>query len=279
MRALIKREIRRAIFRFRPQRAVLPNDGCVAHAPSAQTTVDLIDGWHSEFPASTGVNTGGYARVFEDARVPWAIERLGGVQGASIAELGPLEGGHTYMLDRAGAKSIVAIEGFKRSYLKCLIAKELLDIKSAHFLLGDFVPWLESEPRRFDLIWASGVLYHMTEPLRLLRSIATHTDKIFLWTQYYPDDFAPTRPFQPPLVGIRQVPFEGKLVPHFERSYVLTNRPWFCGGVYSGCAWLRRGDILDALSVLGFSKIDIAFEQQTDDGEPSFAVVARREGA
>jgi hypothetical protein len=274
MRALIKH----AIFRFFPQRALLPNDGCVAHAPSPQSTIDLIDGWHSAFPANAGIETGGYAKVFEDPRVSWAIERLGSVDGANILELGPMEGGHTYMLDRAGAKKIVAIEGFKRGYLKCLIAKELLDIRSANFLLGDFVAWLEADRRKFDIIWASGVLYHMTEPLKLLQLIAEHTDKIFLWTHYYPDDFAPTQPFRPPLVGIKQVPFEGKLIPHFERRYVMTNRHSFCGGVYSGCAWLRRGDILNALSFLGLSKIDIAFEQ-TDGDEPSFALVARREGA
>ncbi len=275
MRTLIKR----AIFRFLPRREFLPNDGCVADAPSPQATVGMIEGWHSSFPANSGIDTGGYAGVFEDPRVSWAIARLGGVEGANIAELGPLEGGHTYMLDRAGAKSIVAVEGYKRSYLKCLVAKEVLGIKSAHFLLGDFVAWLESEPSRFDVVWASGVLYHMTEPLKLLRLIAQHTDKLFLWTRFYPDDFSPRRPFRPPLVGIRQVPFDGKLIPHFERSYVMTSRPWFCGGVYSGCAWLRRGDILDALSALGFAKIEIGFEEQTQDGEPSFALVARREGA
>ncbi len=274
MRTLIKR----AIFRFLPRREFLPNDGSIAQAPSPQVTADVMDGWHCAFPPEAGIDTGGQAHAFEDGRITWAIGRLGGVQGADILELGPLEGGHTYMLDRAGAKSVVAIEGQKRGYLKCLVAKELLGIKSAHFLLGDFVPWLESEPRRFDVIWASGVLYHMTEPLKLLRLIVARTDKLFLWTRYYPDDFAPTRPFRPPLVGIREVPFEGKLIPHFERSYVMTSRPWFCGGVYSGCAWLRRGDILDALAALGFSNIEIAFEQM-DDGEPSFALVARREGA
>jgi hypothetical protein len=272
MRQLIKR----AIFRWLPQRDFLPNDASVADAPSPQSTIDIIDGWHCAFPDGAGIATGGYAKLFEDPRVTWAVERLGGVQGAEILELGPLEGGHTYMLDRAGAKNIVAVEGLKRGYLKCLITKELLGIRSANFLLGDFVPWLERERRKFDVIWASGVLYHMTEPLKLLRLIAEHTDKIFLWTRFYPDSFAPAPPFPPPLVRIKNVPFEGKLVPHFERSYLMTNRAWFCGGVYSGCAWLRRGDVLDALKVLGFSDIEIAFENTDDALEPSFALVARR---
>jgi hypothetical protein len=273
MRTLIKR----AIFRYLPQRDFLPNDVCVSHAPSPQSTVEIIDGWHCAYPDGIGVDTGGYAKVFDDTRVPWGVEQLGGVKGADILELGPLEGAHTYMLDRAGAKSIVAIEGLKRGYLKCLITKELLGIKSANFLLGDFVAWLESEERTFDVIWASGVLYHMTEPLKLLRLIAAHTDRVFLWTHFYPDDFAPHPPFPQPLVRIKNVPFEGRLVPHFERSYMMTKSASFCGGVYSGCAWLRRRDILDALSVLGFSRIEIGFEDRSNEREPSFALVARRE--
>src|SRR5579864_2505070 len=101
----------------------LPNDLYVSHAPTPQATIDIIDGWVSVLPTELGVNTAGYANLFDDVRATWAIDRLGGVRDASVLELGPLEGGHTYMLDRAGAKSVVAIEGNKRSYLKCLITK------------------------------------------------------------------------------------------------------------------------------------------------------------
>ena len=142
------------------------NDASVSHAPTAQATIDILDGWVSILPAELGAATRGFAPLFADERAIWAIDRLGGVRGATILELGPLEGGHTYMLDRAGAKSIIAIEGNKRCYLKCLITKELLGVDSAHLLLGDFVSWLEQDRRRFDVIWATGVLYHMTEPLR-----------------------------------------------------------------------------------------------------------------
>ena len=53
-----------------------------------------------------------------------------------MLELGPLEGAHTYMLDRAGASEVVAIEGNTRAFLKCLITKELLSMPSARFLVG-----------------------------------------------------------------------------------------------------------------------------------------------
>lgn len=268
--------VKRVLTELRARRGVSPNANSVAETPSAQAAVAMMGLWHSAFPAGSGIDSGGYARLFEDARVTWAVEKLGGIKGAEILELGPLEGGHTHMLDRAGAKSVTAIEGLKSGYLKCLVAKEVLGIGSARFLLGNFVPWLEREPRKFDLIWASGVLYHSNEPLKLLQLIAAHTDQAFIWTHFYDDDFAPARPFPTPIVAVRNVPFADKIVPHFDRAYGVTTQKNFCGGVYSGCAWLRRGDILYVLSKLGFSSIDIAFEDRANVHGPSFAILARK---
>lgn len=253
-----------------------PNDACVSHPPSPQSTIDLIDGWVSILPAELGVETGGFAQLFADDRATWAIDRLGGVNSASILELGPLEGGHTYMLDRAGAKNIVAIEGNKRCYLKCLITKELLQIKSANILLGDFVSWLDESDRKFDVVWATGVLYHMIEPLKFFRLIADRTDKIHLWTHFYPDDYLPD-PLPMPLTAIEERNFEGYNIRHYLRSYMgAESTPAYCGGVYSGSAWLNRSSILQVLDLCGFKKIDIAFETPFTGNGPSFALVAKR---
>ena len=52
-----------------------------------------------------------------------AFGRNGRLDGMSVLECGPLEGGHTYSLEKAGAR-ITAIEGNVEAYLKCLIVKE-----------------------------------------------------------------------------------------------------------------------------------------------------------
>jgi hypothetical protein len=252
------------------------NDACVWTSPTPQSTIDILDGWVSILPEELGVNTGGFAGLFDDARATWAIERLGGVNNATVLELGPLEGGHTYMLDRAGARSITAIEGNKRCYLKCLITKELLSVHSAHVLLGDFSSWLEAHEERFDVIWATGVLYHMTNPLRLLRLLADRTDRLHIWTHFYPDDYWPS-PLPPPLTSIEDREFEGENIRHYLRSYMgAESNPAYCGGVYSGSVWLRRSDILTVLKKLGFSNIEIEFETPFTGNGASFALVARR---
>ena len=265
------------IMPMNPGVSFLPNDACVATAPSPQETVQLIDGWVSIFPSQYNIPTGGSANLFEDSRATWAIEKLGGVSGASVLELGPLEGGHTYMLDRAGAQSIIAIEGTKRCFLKCLISKELLNIKSARFLQGNFMPWLEANTQRFDVIWATGVLYHMTEPLKLLSLISERTDRLHIWTHFYADDFSADMPSSAQILGIRDVVFEGLTIRHFDRSYQgAESSAAYCGGMFSGSSWLRRGDILAVLKKLGFNNIEIGFENYEHVNGPSFALVAKR---
>jgi hypothetical protein len=79
-----------------------------------------------------------------------------------------------------------------------------------------------------------------------------------------------------PLVRIRQIEFEGQIIPHFDRSYAgVMHRAVFSGGVHSGASWLRRGDILIALNLLGFSSIEIELESPDGD-RPSFSLIAKR---
>jgi hypothetical protein len=67
------------------------------------------------------------------------------------------------MLEAAGAQ-IDAIEANQRTYLRCLITKEILGLTRSKFWLGDFIKALENWDQRYDLIVASGVLYHLKNP-------------------------------------------------------------------------------------------------------------------
>jgi Protein of unknown function (DUF1698) len=254
-------------------RRLLPDDGMVHEAPSPQAAVSVIKDWISRFPPECGVRNDGHLDLFRDERVQWSLQRLGDLNGREVLELGPLEGAHTYQLDRAGAH-VTAIEGNKRSYLKCLITKEVMGMRNSHFLLGDFLPWLESTDRRFDAIWASGVLYHMAEPLRLLRAIAARTDKVFILTHYFAEDGNPRRP---PFFKRSSAELAGRPIEHFHRLYLRPRwRALACGGPAAGSCWLHRDDILFALDALGFSRVDIGFENRDVPYRHNFALVAQR---
>ncbi|WP_207954637.1 methyltransferase domain-containing protein [Saccharopolyspora elongata] len=58
----------------------------------------------------------------------------------------------------------------------------------AWFLLGDFTPYLRDTDQRFDICFASGVLYHMRNPVETIALTAKIATKLFLWTHVYDED-------------------------------------------------------------------------------------------
>lgn len=252
--------------------------------PAAQNVVDLFAGeWSSQMPAGSGLVSTGVIPLFEDVRIAWLDRTLGPVRGMDILELGPLEGGHTYALDRLGAREVVAVEANGRAYLKCLVVKELLGIPSARFLHGDAVRYVESELAldrgRFDLVVASGVLYHLLDPVRALQLLTRATDRLLLWTMYYDADVvAESEVLTAKFTGRTEQERAGFRHTLYRQEYQssLAHRG-FCGGSAATSAWLSRADILGALEHFGFEVVDTAFERRDHEGlGSSFCVAARR---
>ncbi|WP_374353134.1 class I SAM-dependent methyltransferase [Chitinimonas sp.] len=245
-----------------------------------QAAVDIFKGaWSSALPAELGLDAGS-APLFDDPRIHWLIAQLGSIEGWKVFELGPLEGGHSHMLQAAGATSVLAMDACTLSYLKCLLVKELCQLDRVSFQYGDFMAYLAAQPQRFDLIVASGVLYHQRDPLACIELMAAHSDTLFLWTHYYSEQLNSPymtadmfRPVDPgPGTGLRCTLFEID----YER-YLPGGK--YRGGVDNHARWMRRDDILACLRQYGFNQIDIAFEHTDHPYGPNFAVLARRQAA
>ena len=141
--------------------------------------------WIAAMPESSELAAGSLAHM-AGGRVRWAANVIGGLAGKSILELGPFEGYDAYTFEKLGATGVVSIENNVTNFLKCLVVKNIFDLKTT-FLLGDFIQYLESGKSRFDVCWMSGVLYHMTDPIRLMRAASRVSDILFIWTHYYDD--------------------------------------------------------------------------------------------
>jgi hypothetical protein len=256
-------------------------DQYVSVAPSLQTALDVFDGqWTSRLPGDYANLRAGEVPLFQDPRIQWFIEALGGVQGKNILELGPLEGGHTYMLEAAGAASIVAIEANSHAYLRCLIVKEILGLRDARFLCGDFVEHLRGTTQRYDACLGSGVLYHMTNPVELLSLLSQVTDRVCLWTHYYDESVLSKRPeIWKAFRGSETKEHAGYTHTLFHRYYEKEALGWqgFCGGSRPTSRWLSRDDILGCLRHLGHERISIGFDNPEHPNGPSFALTAIRE--
>jgi hypothetical protein len=246
--------------------------------PCAQNAVDAIDGWVGQFPPEYELRAGG-ARLFDDPRVHFALSRFGSVDGRDVLEIGPLEAAHTYSLSKAGAV-VDAVEANKKAYLRCLVAKEILHISSANFYLGDAVKWLEETPKRYDLIFACGVLYHMSDPLRLIEAIGARTNAVYFWTHFVDVDSLPLgdkrREHWNATLETRR--FHGADIRLYRRSYARANEnPDFCGGIIDEHRWMDRKSFLKALEAIGMNEITFDGEIETRSPHgPSFSVFARR---
>ena len=207
--------------------------------------------------------------------------QLGSIQGLSVLELGPLEGGHTYMLEQMGVASITAIESNTRAFLKCLIAKEIFSLQRSHFLCGDFIEYLRGNQQHFDLGIASGVLYHMRNPAELVWLLSQVTDKLLVWTHYYDEKAIRTQNqnnvtprFSSPGVSKSEHGFDHIL---YRYDYLHT-LGWagFCGGSEEYSCWMTRDDILKCFTFFGFKNIQTSFEHSDHPNGPAFAFLATK---
>jgi len=253
----------------------------VTDAPSPQGALDIFKGeWSSQLPPPFDGLQAGSVPLFDDGRIKWLVDELEDIQGQSILELGPLEGGHSYMLEASGAASVTAIEANTHAYLRCLIAKELLGLQRVKFLCGDFVEYLKGpDCPSFDIGVASGVLYHMVSPVELIsllsKSCRSH---LLIWTHYYDEAWATANELEAKFPSKQIVTVEGfshTLVRQLYGDEAL-GMPEFCGGSRPYSNWMLRDEIIQCLNHFGFADVKINFEHPDHPNGPGITLLASR---
>ena len=248
--------------------------------PSEQNAFDLFpSSWSTSF---SGVETKGSFNGTQDSRIQWLMQQLDLVN-LNVLELGPLEAGHTYMLEKLGGAKVVAVESNVGAFLRCLIVKNHLNL-SAQFLLGDFEK-IDFSSRQHDLIVASGVLYHLKDPVEFLLRISESTDRLFIWTHYFDPDFSKwnnglMKPidlgkwdYENPITKV----IKGKTVRMVKQSYgEALGWSGFCGGTDVYSHWIFKEDLLSLLRDIGFKKLEISFDAIDHPNGPSFCVYCEK---
>ena len=100
-------------------------------------------------------------------------------------ELGSFEAAHTSLISAdPRIDSVLGLDG--RIYLveRGNFIKELFHNEKISFDLCDFEIDSLKPFGRFDVVFCSGVLYHLTKPWRLLKDIAKVSDRLFLSTHF-----------------------------------------------------------------------------------------------
>lgn len=244
-------------------------------APAPQNAIDIFTGsWASDFAAACPNVKAGDAPFFtEDSRPVDAARVLGidgRLDGMRVLELGPLEGAHTYQLEKLGAKSVVSIEANAEAYLKCLVTKEITGLSRAQFRYGDFTKYVESTDDRYDMVFASGVLYHMKDPIALIMAMGRITKSCFVWTHY----FSRGR-FKRPKHRLEYDPrFPGVKLYVFRPAKEAMVNKTYRGGNLPIAVWLTREDILATFRKAGFGNIEIVEDSPDTELGASFTFAA-----
>lgn len=247
--------------------------------PSHRNAYDLFEGrWASDLSELVpDLPVGGGLPGFRaDPRPRQAAEILGRdgrLDGYDVLELGPLEGAHTCQLEALGANSVTAVESNSEAFLKSLIVKNIAGLTRSTFLLGDVSRHLAAPGPRYDLIFACGILYHMFDPLELIRLAAARSDRLFLWTHYYAAQPRMRRHVP------RPVEHEGMRLTLHELTYRDRGLATFWGGNQGKTRWMELPDLIRALAHHGLTETRVIADAPDFVNGPAVTLAAWRPSA
>jgi SAM-dependent methyltransferase len=140
--------------------------------------------WCTKFEID-GRAYGGELDYRGDQRVKYALSEF--PDARSILELGSLEGGQSFQLARMPGTKLLAIEGRADSLHRAQWVQKILGVDNINFVQGN----LENDELKqygpVDLVFCSGLLYHLPRPWALIEQIGSITRNLFLSTHYVDD--------------------------------------------------------------------------------------------
>ena len=135
-------------------------------------------------------------------------------------------------------------------------------------------PYLESCPD-YDAIIASGVLYHLVDPLKVLDLMTKRSDKIMRWTHYYDTAIVANSEDCELFAPLEQL--NGTHYLGAKRLYREMAHSWngFSGGTESYAIWMEKNSITTYFEQKGY-RVSTAFHDTVHPNGPSLALCARR---
>ena len=244
-------------------------------APSALNGLSVYSGfWKYQFDELTRQEIEDYVK--KDPRPQWCAETFPEFHDLRVVELGPGDGYNSLALEMLGSKSLTVIEGNVDCFLRCLILKNAFDMKT-QFELGDFTRMFDTS-REVDLIYASGVLYHLPDPINFLEMASQHSKHLFLWTHFYEESALGDVGYAREAFssGIKTTKaFKGRAYTYHRYEYNVNHVACtgYAGGLREYASWMSWEDLEAALQACGY-KILRAIEDRPGHMMPAVNLFA-----
>jgi 2-polyprenyl-3-methyl-5-hydroxy-6-metoxy-1,4-benzoquinol methylase len=193
---------------------------------------------------------------FGDARVKYLLYFMD-FRDLRVLELGPREGHHSIMLEKMGAREVVALEGRRENLELCMRTKERYRLDRTSFHLADVEALAEGRLRppfegTFDLVFCAGLLYHLREPARVLEWCRRQAPTLFLQTHYI-EEAASTR--------YSRSSFQDATYSHGGHEYrakIFEEEPGNPRtGLRQTSVWLHERDLLALIKLAGFEHVSV----------------------
>lgn len=174
------------------------------------------------------------------------------LSGKSILDLGCLEGGYTAEFARLGMNA-TGLEVRTSNFRNCEIVRKALGLPNLRFVQDDC--WNIEKYGIFDVIFCSGLLYHLDNPVAFLKLMRKQCNLLILDTHFATEESTTTYTMSDIVIheGLRG------------RWYVETpdggnpkddNAKWTAWG-NSNSFWPMESEVVRAIKEAGFTNIDL----------------------
>jgi len=227
--------------------------------------LQLYKDWHSNFPREhLSLESVFPEMVLSEERIDKLAQRMN-LKDMRILELGCLEGAHSLIMQKLGVKEILSVEGRKDNFLKCLIVKNAFGLDKCRFVLGDLEEILPCLSKQFDICFASGILYHLVNPIAALFRISELTTKgLFVWTHY--------STAQSPKGPLLKIEYNGRA---HRGKHVRENLEDCLSGLSRDSFWMLEEDLFAAVRECGFGNIEV-IQREVHKHGPAVTFLARK---
>jgi SAM-dependent methyltransferase len=177
--------------------------------------------------------------------------------GIRLADLGCLEGGHTVEFARLGF-DVIGIEVRESNIAACEFVKQRVNLPNLSFIQDDV--WNLAQYGRFDVIFCSGLLYHLDRPGEFLRQISSVTSRLVILQTHFATDVANEKFRLSESLYENDTGLCGRWQTEFENDEQFQNRDANRWASWDNrrSFWLKREYLLQAIIDAGF---DICMEQ------------------